>query len=495
MPYFTQASGMTMLLAVLAAGCSVGPDYVKPEVPISDAWQSAVSAEMNHDETPLVTWWEAFGDTALVALIRAAEQENLTLKIAVARVREARALRGIAKGGYLPNVNLGGSYTRFRISENSLNGQLTEQSGGQVEAQGEWDLSLDAFWEIDVWGRVRRQVESSTAQFEASVEDFRDVLVTLYAEVAANYIDLRTFQSRLTFGRQNAEDQRRTVQLTRDRFDAGLVSRLDVTQAETQLASTEAEIPRLESSANVALNRLAVLLGRQPGVLHDDLGVAAPIPEAPERVATGMPAELLRRRPDVRRAERQLAAQNAQIGVAKADLYPSFSLSGILGLVAGGGASLISGESVSWSLIPGVRWNVFNGGKVRNNIRVQEARTEQLLYAYEQSVLLALEEVEGVMVAYQLEKVRRDRLAEAVTAAARSVEIVRTQYLSGLTDFQRYLDSQRALTQQQDLLASSQGQVIRNLIALNKALGGGWPTAEEDPELFSSSEPGGDGSR
>jgi NodT family efflux transporter outer membrane factor (OMF) lipoprotein len=308
------------------------------------------------------------------------------------------------------------------------------------------------------------------------------VLVSLFAEVAASYVDVRTFQARLEFVRRNARAQRETVRLTTDRFNAGLVSALDVTQAQTNLASTEAEIPRLETALNNSLNRVAVLLGQNPGTLHEELGGEGQIPIAPDSVATGLPVELLRRRPDVRRAERQLAAQTALIGVATADLYPSFSLGGVLQLVAGAFGDLGQSESVGWSLVPGVRWNLFTGGKIRNNIKVQEARTEQLLYQYEQSVLLALEEVENALVAYEQEKIRRDRLTEAAVAAQRSVEIVRTQYLSGLVDFQRYVDSERALTQQQDLLAASEGQVVRNLVFLNTALGGGWRMEQEDPD-------------
>jgi NodT family efflux transporter outer membrane factor (OMF) lipoprotein len=400
----------------------------------------------------------------------------------VARVREARAARGIAKGDYFPQVALQGTYSYFRLSENSLTGQAIQDAGGEVKAEDEWDFSLGAFWEIDLFGRIRRQNEAARAGFQASIEDFRDVLVSLFAEVAASYVDVRTFQARLEFVRRNARAQRETVRLTTDRFNAGLVSALDVTQAQTNLASTEAEIPRLETALNNSLNRVAVLLGQNPGTLHEELGGEGQIPIAPDSVATGLPVELLRRRPDVRRAERQLAAQTALIGVATADLYPSFSLGGVLQLVAGAFGDLGQSESVGWSLVPGVRWNLFTGGKIRNNIKVQEARTEQLLYQYEQSVLLALEEVENALVAYEQEKIRRDRLTEAAVAAQRSVEIVRTQYLSGLVDFQRYVDSERALTQQQDLLAASEGQVVRNLVFLNTALGGGWRMEQEDPD-------------
>jgi NodT family efflux transporter outer membrane factor (OMF) lipoprotein len=477
-----RAAGPLVLASVLVQGCLVGPNYVEPEVAMPDQWNAAVAEEMSQPEPDISKWWDTLGDTTLTSLIRRAELSNLDLWTAVARVKESRAARGIAKGDFFPQIGLNGSYTYFQLSENSIQGQAIVDAGGTIEPDDQWSFSLGAFWEIDLFGRIRRQNEAAKAGFEASIEDFRDVLVSLYAEVAASYVDLRTTQVRLEFAHRNAASQRQTLQLTRDRFNAGLVSALDVTQARTNLASTEAEIPSLQIAMNNALNRLAVLLGQQPGTLHAELGPAAPIPTPPEDIATGLPTELLRRRPDVRRAERLLASQTALVGVATADLYPSFSLGGALQLVAGAFGDLGQSESVGWSLIPGVRWNLFTGGKIRSNIKVQEARTEQLLYQYEQSVLLALEEVEDALVAFAREQVRRDRLAEGVAAAERSVEIVRTQYLSGLVDFQRYVDSERELTQQQDLLARSEGQVIQNLVALNRALGGGWSPDAQDPD-------------
>jgi len=477
-----RAAGPLLLASVLVQGCLVGPNYEEPEIAMPDQWTATVAEEMSQPEPDISKWWETLGDTALTSLIRRAELSNLDLWTAVARVKESRAQRGIAKGDFFPQIGLDGSYTYFKLSENSVQGQAIINGGGTIEPDDQWSFSLGAFWEIDLFGRIRRQNEAAKAGFQASIEDFRDVLVSLYAEVAASYVDLRTTQVRLEFAHRNAESQRQTLQLTRDRFNAGLVSALDVTQARTNLASTEAEIPSLQIAMNNALNRLAVLLGQQPGTLHAELGPAAPIPTPPEEVATGLPTELLRRRPDVRRAERLLASQTALVGVATADLYPSFSLGGALQLVAGAFGDLGQSESVGWSLVPGVRWNLFTGGKIRSNIKVQEARTEQLLYQYEQSVLLALEEVEDALVAFAREQVRRDRLGEGVAAAERSVEIVRTQYLSGLVDFQRYVDSERELTQQQDLLARSEGQVIQNLVALNRALGGGWSPDAQDPD-------------
>jgi multidrug efflux system outer membrane protein len=483
MPKLARSFGPAAVVgALLLQGCLLGPNYVEPQIGTADAWRSAVAEEMSQESPPIVRWWESLGDTVLTDLIHRAELANLDLKSAVARVREARALRGIARGDYFPTITLNGAYSYFKLSENSPAGQIAAGAGEPIEADDSWQASADFFWEIDVFGRIRRQNEAAVAQFQASIEDYRDVLVTLYGEVAASYIDVRTYQTRLAFARQNATLQRSTVQLTRDRFNAGLVSGLDVSQAETNLAATTAEIPTLETALHRSLNRVAVLLGVQPGTIHDELSAAAGIPPAPDSIAVGLPAELLRRRPDVRRAERLLAAQTALIGAAKADLLPRFSLTGILELFAPKVGDLFASESVGWSLVPGVRWNIFDGGKIRNNVKVQEARTEQLLYFYEQSVLLALEEVENALVAFELEKLRRERLGEAVAAAQRSVSIVRTQYLSGLTDFQRYLDSERALFQQQDLLAASEGQVVRNLIALNKALGGGWVLEGEEPD-------------
>lgn len=476
------------LLGPLLAACAVGPDYEAPDVTatVPDAWRAEVEAEMSSDASPLVRWWETFGDTTLTGLVRRAESENRDLVAAVGRVEEARALRGVAKGGLLPDLVLDGSYTRFQLSENGLQG--SELQGQPFDL---WSGGLSLSWEIDLFGRVRRGVEAASAELGASVEDYRDVLVTLYAEVAAAYVDTRTFQQRLTFANANADAQRRSLQLTRDRFRAGLTSALDVTQAESNLATTEAQIPALEDGLNRSLNRLAVLLGEPPGDLHDALAEPAPIPMPEGEVAALLPAELLRRRPDIRRAERRLAAQTARIGIATADLYPSFSLTGFLGLESLELDEFGEGESVSWSVVPGVRWNLFSGGKIRNRIRAEEARTRQALAAYEQTILLALEETGNSLIAYGREQERRDRLLEAVRASERSVEIVATQYRSGLTDFQRFLDSQRSLFNQQDALAVSAGQVTKNLISVNRALGGGWdPDATAEPDRSAAADPG-----
>ena len=467
---------VALLVILAAAACTVGPDYEVPATPVPDAWAAAAAEELSVVDSPLETWWEHFNDAQLTALIERAGLSNLDLQAAVARVEEARALRGVATGERVPQVFVDGSYQRTQPSENSL---LPAPPGGFDEASL-YDVGLSFSWELDFFGRIRRSVEAATARLEASVEDYRDVLVLLYAEVARAYIDVRELQARLHFARGNARAQEESLELTEVRFEVGLTSGLDVAQAEANLGNTRAAIPTLEIGLEAAMNRLAVLVAEHPGSLDQELDEIKPIPEPDTDLTIGMPADLLRRRPDIRRAERALAAQTALVGVATADLYPTFSLSGVLGVQATSSGDLGDGDSVTWALIPGLRWNIFSGGRVRNRIRVEEARTQQALLAYEGTVLRALEEVENALVAYERERVRRDRLREATGAQQRAVELVETQYKSGLTNFQNFLDAQRSLFQSQDSLAASEGQVVKNLADLSRALGGGWTMPQGD---------------
>ncbi len=474
-----------LLLPLLAAfaACTVGPDYEPPDLTttVPDQWHLAVETEMTADTTDLEMWWLTFNDSLLTDLIRRAEFGNLDLQAAVGRVAEARAIRGVAKGGYWPDIGLGGAYSYQKLSENGLQGAQAGQPGDEgdlnpllAEPFDSWVFGLDMSWEIDLFGRIRRTVEASDAQLQASVEDYRDVLVTLYAEVGSAYVDSRAFQTRLDFAQQNVESQRSSLELTRDRFNAGLTSALDVAQAEQNLAQTESTIPSLEIGLEVSLNRLAVLLGDAPGALHVELKAHAGLPRPDDKVAYGIPADLLRRRPDIRQSERLLASQTARIGIATADLYPTLSLGGTIGMEALDFEDLAEGSSLFWSLVPQISWPIFTGGKIQNRIRAEEARTQQALAAYEQTVLRALEEVQNALVAYGQEKQRRDRLLDAVRASQRAVDLVETQYVSGLTNFQNFLDAQRSLFRQQDELAQSAGQVVNNLITLNRSLGGGW---------------------
>jgi NodT family efflux transporter outer membrane factor (OMF) lipoprotein len=335
-------------------------------------------------------------------------------------------------------------------------------------------FGVDASWEIDVFGRIRRAVEASNAELAAAVEDYHDTRVILLAEVAATYVDLRTAQLRLAYARENAEIQRGSLRLTTDRNRAGLVPDLDVRQAELGLAGTEAAIPSLEQQEREAIHRLSVLQGRPPGDLAAELLAVRPIPQPPERVLVGAPADLLRRRPDIRAAERRVAAQTARIGVATADLYPRFSLLGSFSFDALDAAKLFTGDAAAFSVGPAVRWNLFDGGRVRALIAAEEVRAQQSVTRYESTVLRALEETENAIVAFEREQERRDLLRRAVTAAAEALDLVRTLYRIGLTDFQNVLDTQRSLTVQQDELAVSEGLVTLNLIRIYRALGGGW---------------------
>jgi NodT family efflux transporter outer membrane factor (OMF) lipoprotein len=457
----------------------VGPDYTPPDLAVPDAWHAAAVEGLAAGEASLQTWWTGLGDPVLEELIGRAEAANLDLRLATTRIREARARLGVASGQKLPDLDTSGSASRSDQSDNSPLGVLVPGGFDPVEL---YDIGFDASWEIDLFGRIRRSVESAGAAYEASIEDYRDVLVTLFAEVARTYVQVRELQARVSYAEANAEAQRATLTLTRDRYEAGATSEIDVAQAESNLKNTEAAIPALQIALRLALNRLAVLLGEPPGALDEELGEPGQIPEPPADLVVGVPAELLRQRPDLRGAERRLAAQTARIGIATADLYPRFSLSGFFAVQATDAGDLLDGDSTTWGISLPFRWNLFAGGRIRSAIEVEEALTEQALVAYERAVLFALEEVENSLTTYALERQRRDRLAEAVAASQRTVELAEIQYRAGLTDFQNVLDSQRFLAQQQDFFAASEGQMVQSVIALYKALGGGWdPDSAESP--------------
>ncbi len=466
---------LKFLLLVTAFGCSckVGPDYEQPaplpnEQPLADQWHTAAMMGLDAGQSDLQTWWKVFSDRRLEELLQRAQLENLNLQQAIARLSEARAFVGVARGERMPVVDAGGD---VNVGQQSAATLPIDFPGG-TDTTSLLSLGVDAAWEMDVFGKFARNIESAEAGYEASIEDYRDVLVSLLAEVALSYVDVRAFQQRIEFARSNVDSQRESLQLTRDRFDAGLTSALDVAQAESNLGDTESTIPRLEQNLNFALNRLAVLLAVTPGTLHEELALEGDVPTPPSTVAVGIPANVMRQRPDIRAAERALASQNALIGVATADLYPSFSLRGFFTFNWGNIGNTTTGTA--WSIIPGFNWNLFDRGRIQSRVRVEEARTQQAFLAYEQTVLVALEDVENSMIAYFKELERRDRLTEAVDAAQRSVDLVRTQYLAGLTNFQNVLDSQRSLFRFQDQLAESEGLAVQNLIVLYRSLGGGW---------------------
>ena len=447
-------------------GCRVGPDYERPDTVMPDQWHQTAVQGLTDGSANLQTWWNVFEDPTLNKLIEQATAENLDLKNAYASVTEAQALLGIAAGEKWPTVDGTGFYSRDRASKNGLT-----PAAGKTNLHS---VGLDSSWEIDVFGRISRSVEAAMATLEVSQENYRDVLVSLYSGVAQSYIDVRSLQARIRYAENNAKAQRETLKLTKDRREAGLVPQLDVHQAELILATTEASIPLLRQNESQAIHRLSVLVGHPPAALYETLTIDGNIPKTQEEIMVGLPAELLRQRPDIRRAERNLAAQTADIGVATAALYPQFSLSGTFALQAQHLDDTGDWESRTWGFGPAMRWNLFAGNRIRSSIKVQEAQAEQAMIQYEQTVLLALEDVENAMVAYAREQDRFQSLQRAVVAAEKSVELVQTLYENGLTDFQNVLDMQRSMTQQQDQFATSEGQVAKNLVAIYTSLGGGW---------------------
>ena len=480
-------AGVVVLVALCGAtACAtVGPDYVRPESPLPnrvsmpDAWRAQAMSGLATGDARLQRWWSLFDDPTLIRLIERARTANPNVRLAVARVLESRAAAGVVAGDRLPVIDATPGASLSRTSDATLPAGVAPAIDTLASARA--DLS----WEIDLFGRIARSIEAALADYDAAVEDVRDVLVSLSAEVALSYIDARTLQERLRVTRDNVRLQQESLQLTRDRFNAGLTSQLDVAQAESNLYDTQSRIPSLERGLTAAFNRIAILLAEAPGAVTADLRADRAIPAPRDSATVGIPADLVRQRPDVRRAERQLAAQTARIGVATADLYPSFSLGGNFSFDAGNvGAT----TGFGWSILPGLRWNLFDRGRIRSRIDVEEARAAQALVDYERTMLNAPEEVENAMVAYGREQERRLRLQQAVGASQRAVDLVRTQYLAGLTDFQNVLDSQRTLYTLGDQLADADGAVVQHLVRLYSALGGGWDL-QPTPALQTSAEP------
>jgi outer membrane protein, multidrug efflux system len=469
--------GSLMAAFWVLTGCAaVGPDYVPPAMTASPAWNTPLQGGVTADahSQNLTTWWRTLNDPDLSGLIERAVAGNRDLKKAGARVREARARRGASQADLYPTLDASGSVTRSRGSSET----------GSAATRDLFSAGLDASWEIDLFGGVRRSIEAADADLQAAGEDLHDTLVSLLAEVALNYLDLRTSQARLAVTVESLKTQEETYSLALWRFQAGLSDELAVQQARYSMENSRAQIPALRHAISESLNRLAVLLGDQPGTVHAQLEAARPIPGIPPDAVVGVPADLLRQRPDVRRAERQLAAQTARIGVATAELYPKLRLSGSIGLDALNFSGLFNAGSVASSGSAGLSWKVFDAGAIRRNIAVQSALQEQYLLAYESAVLAALEEAENAISAYAREQQRRQALGEAVRSAGAAAELARIKYQTGLTDFLTLLEAERSLLNFRDQLAQSDGTVITNLIRLYKAMGGGWsPSAPVESDI------------
>jgi NodT family efflux transporter outer membrane factor (OMF) lipoprotein len=481
--------GLTSIAAVLLAstGCTVGPDYAKPEAAVENNWINQSDPRINRREAELGVWWKVFKDPDLDRLVEEARQQNLTLQVAGVRILEARAQLGIATGFEYPQtqqLNAGLSYQQISAHAPNTTSFIDRNFGTA-------SIGFDAAWELDLWGKFRRGVESSQANLDASIAGFDDALVSLTSEVARTYVLLRTTEARIQVARDNVKIQQRTLEIADTLFSGGLITELDYLQAKSLLNSTLATIPPLEASARQAKNALAVLLGQPPGHIDAYLAQARPVPAAPMKVAVGVPADLLRRRPDIRLAERQLATQSALIGVAKADLYPHFSLLGSINLRASDAAltfasaggselsDLFNAKSFQYFIGPSLSWDIFNYGRITNQVRVEDARFQQLIADYRNTVLNAAREAEDSTIGFLKSQEEYDELRQTYEAARRSTELSLYQYQEGLVDYQRVLDSQRNLLASQESLTRVSGDIATNLIALYKAMGGGWETRQE----------------
>lgn len=462
---------MAIACLVLIAGCAVGPNYQPPKVSTPAQWTSPMAGGETNGPVELADWWKNFDDTNLDSLMTTAIQSNLTLRVAEARVREARAQKGVVAGSLWPSLGGSASYSRNHYGANAF----PPLGGFGVPLDYNlYDANFDAAWELDVFGGTRRAVEAANAQAGAAEYGERDVLVSLLAEVARDYIQARAFQKRLDIANDNIRVEKDVLDLTSNRFENGLGNDLDVEQATALLKTTEAQVPSLETGYDESVRSLAVLLGQPPGALDDELSAKKGIPLTPPLVPVGLPSDLLLRRPDVQQVERQLAAATAQIGVAKADLFPKFSLTGIAGLQSTSSGNWIDYASKYWDAGPTVQWEIFEAGSIVANVHVQNAKQQEALNQYQQAVLIALEDAENALTAYAREQVRRESLTQSVQANQQALDLATQLYKSGLTDFLRVLDSETSLYSAQDAQIQSDQTVSLDLVQLYKALGGGW---------------------
>ena len=460
-------------------GCMVGPDFQRPQTAVSTSWLETRDPRLSTASATYRDWWTVFNDPALDRLVEQAYRENLPLRTAGVRVLQARAQLGIAIGDFFPQTQQGiGSVQYVRTSDR---GAIAAGFGGIDYWQSQ--VGLQASWELDFWGKFRRTIQSADASLLSSLADYDNTLVTLTADVANSYITIRTAEERIRIARDNVKTQEESLKIAEARFRYGTVTQLDVEQARTSLLNTQATIPPLETQLRQARDALSVLLGMPPSDLSNFLGTSSAIPVSPPQVIVGIPTDLLRRRPDIRSAELQAVAQSAQIGVAKADLFPAFSLTGNFVFLATNLGSFSLSDMFRWGsrsvqVGPTVQWNIFNYGQITNNVRVQDAKLQALLLTYQNAVLSAQQDVEDNLVAFLRNQDRAQILAQSVTSAQTAVTLAIRQYREGVTDFTTVLTAQQSLLNQQDSLASTLGTISASLVGVYRALGGGWEIRE-----------------
>jgi NodT family efflux transporter outer membrane factor (OMF) lipoprotein len=464
-------------------GLKVGPNYGRPPAAVAPDWIQAGDPHVLDVHVPGGAWWDVFQDPILVDLIHASYAENPNLRVAGARVLEARAGQAISVGNMFPQTQQAqGSYSRVNLNPNMpvINKLKKTPLASEFPLSFDnWFYGFNLSWELDLWGRIRRNIESQNANLDASVEDYDAALVTLFADVATNYVQYRVAQQRIKIARDNVRIQEGVLAIASEKQRVGTATRLDVEQAKTVLEQTRASIPAQEILMGQANDALCVLVGFPPRDLAAEMGLGpeagiSPMPKTPLWIATGIPADLLRRRPDVRNKERLVAAQSAQIGVAEADLYPTIYVNGTLGWDAADFSQAFSARSFFGLLTPGFRWNILNYGRIKNNVHLQEAKTQELIAAYQQQVLTAGREVQVALRGFLKSQERSDDLARSVEAAKAATDVGVAQYRAGTIDFNRVFNLETTQVQQQDQLSSAQGDIALNLIAVYRAIGGGW---------------------
>ena len=467
----------------LLAGCKVGPNYKRPDVTVQSNWSrpTKTPASVVDDASPPAAWWATLHDPKLDSLVQRASYANLSLSIATSRIREARAQRSIAAGGLLPRVGASGGYTYNRGA-----GPLFPVNTGDYQF---YTSGFDAVWEADIFGGIRRSVEAAQADLEAQEDARRGVLVSIVAEVARNYVELRTTQQRLIIANANIRTQSESLDVAKRLNAAGIVSDLDVTRARAELTQTQSEVPAFEIQEKAAIHQLGILLGEAPQALMAELRPIGPIPAPARRVPIGLPSELLRRRPDVRQVERQLAAAVARIGVAEADLYPKVTLTGDFGFGAQQPADVFNWSNRFVSVGPAVRWELFQGGRILANIEARKAIRQEMLDQYRLTILTALREVEDALTAFNRRQEQFNFLSQSVESSRASVRIASERYAGGTIDYLSLLDAQRAQLKAEDAMVVSQGEITLNLIALYKAIGGGWEAFERDEHPTTAASP------
>jgi NodT family efflux transporter outer membrane factor (OMF) lipoprotein len=461
------ASGCTSLGEFVHNGGKVGPNYQRPPAPLAPEWIDAANPRVVSAPANYGAWWSVFQDPVLNELVRAAYAQNVNLRVAATRVLESRAQRAIAVGTLFPQQQTAnGGYTRVDVSRNIAN----------VPPHPYFDDFAAGFnlsWEVDFWGKIRRSIESTNDLVEASVDDYDNVMVTLVSDVATAYVQYRVLQQQIEFTKKNVELQRGLLKIATAQWKVGQKGELPVAQSTSLLQQLESLIPVQETGLRLANNQLCVLLGMPPRDLAVLLG-AAPIPESPAEVVAGVPADLIRRRPDLRSAERQVAAQNAQIGVAEANFYPAFFINGTLGYEAQNLPQLFSSKSLGGTIGPAFQWNILNYGRILNNVRLQDTKTQELVAVYQQKVLTAAQEAEGGIVSFLNSRRESENLAASVKAAQRALDLTSAQLDAGAIDFTPVFVAAQFLAQDQIAFAQAKGDIALGLITVYRAIGGGW---------------------